>query len=92
MNRALFNLGMVVATPGALEALSRASQGAREFINRHQSGDWGDCCEEDSYSNDCALKNGSRIFSVYHTKLGDKIWCITEWNRSSTTLLTPDEY
>jgi len=88
----LFPLGQVVATPGALEVLEQAGQSPSEFLDRHVRGDWGDVCEEDGEANALALKDGSRIFSVYHTKLGDIIWCISEADRSSTCILLPSEY
>ena len=61
------------------------------YIFRHNCGDWGDMCDEDKKANDDALKDGDRIFSAYTTPLG-KIWIITEWDRSYTTVLIPDDY
>jgi hypothetical protein len=90
--RPLFPLGQTVATPGALKALQTAGQSPAEFLDRHVRGDWGDVCDEDSEANDLALKDGSRIFSVYHLKDGTKIWVITEADRSSTCILLPEEY
>jgi len=52
----------------------------------------GDCCEEDRQANEDALKNGDRLFSVYKTAKGVKIWVITEADRSSTCVLLPEEY
>ena len=37
--QALFPLGQIVATPGALETLTRANQTPDEFLLRHVSGD-----------------------------------------------------
>ncbi len=69
----------------------------RSSLTRHQSGDWGDCCEEDRDTNDSALQGGGRIFSVYHIPAGlfaldTKIWIITEADRAYTTVLFPTEY
>ncbi len=90
---ARLNLGQLVATPGALEALEGSGETPLDFIKRHAAGDWGDVCEEDAEANEEALCNGSRIFSVYHTKDGQqKLYCITEADRSSTCLLLADEY
>ena len=88
----LFDLGQTVMTPGALEVLNEAGQLPGEFLGRHQSGDWGDLCEEDAQVNQEALENGLRIMSVYRTSNGSKIWVITEADRSATTLLLPEEY
>jgi hypothetical protein len=38
----LFDLGQLVATPGALTALEKAGQNAMEFLSRHVTGDWGE--------------------------------------------------
>ena len=92
MSKPLFPLGKLIATPGALEALDEAGQNPTEFLQRHQSGDWGDCGEEDKQENDLSVREGFRIFSVYHTSQGQKIWVITEADRSSTCILLPDEY
>jgi len=92
MTEQLFPLGQMVATPGALDALQAASQTPLDFIKRHASGDWGDVCEEDAESNNEALWNDERIFSVYRTADGEKLYVITEADRSSTCVLLPDEY
>lgn len=62
-----------------------------ECLQRHRQGDWGDVCTEDKQANDDALKHGDRILSAYAIN-GKKIWIITEWDRSVTTILFPDEY
>jgi hypothetical protein len=88
----LFAMGRLVATPGALELLTRAEQTPLEFLARHSKGDWGECCSEDAKENDFSVKAGFRIFSVYRTRTGEKLWVITEADRSVTTLLLPSEY
>lgn len=47
--------------------------------------------QEDQESNEQALKDDNRIFSAY-TLQNNKFWVITEADRSSTTLLLPEEY
>jgi hypothetical protein len=92
-HKPLFDLGRVVATPGALEVLALASQSPSEFLTRHSLGDWGDLCASDKRENNHAVKVGNlRILSSYVTKGGEKIWCITEADRSATTVLLPSEY
>lgn len=88
----LFSLGQVVATPGALDALTRSGQSPLEFLTRHVRGDWGIVCEEDAEANEQSLKDGSRILSAYRTSLNEKLWVITEADRSSSVLLLPEEY
>jgi len=92
MEPTLFSLGHVVATPGALQALEDSGQPASEFLDRHVSGDWGELQEEDCKENELSLKEQFRILSAYHLKSGTKIWVITEADRSSTTILLPEEY
>ena len=87
-----FHLGQTVATPGALEALCQAGQSPTEFLSRHVVGDWGDVGEEDKQANEIALLDGSRLLSAYRTVLGERIWIITEADRSATTILLPEEY
>jgi hypothetical protein len=89
---ALFELGRVVATPGALEALERSSQRPGEFLMKHARGEWGDLDEHDAEANRIAVREGGRIVSSYKTRLGDRLWVITEADRSSTCLLLPEEY
>jgi hypothetical protein len=88
----LFTLGKIVATPGALEALGRSGHSPGEFLTKHARGEWGELDAHDTEANKAALRDGSRILSNYSTRCGDVIWIITEADRSSTCLLTPDEY
>ena len=85
-------LGRLYATPGAIEALERSGQSPLEFLVRHGRGDWGEVCAEDWRLNDESRTNGTRILSAYRTKSGDRIWVITEADRSATTVLLPEEY
>jgi hypothetical protein len=88
----LFPLGQVVATPGALEALQAAGKDPQDYLDRHARGDWGDLPPEDLQANQHALQDGSRLFSAYQVTDTVKVWLITEWDRSSSTLLLPEEY
>ncbi len=88
----LFDLGHVVMTDGA------AALGVdfRPYIARHQQGDWGQLDEFDIRQNNHAVKEGLRILSAYNVPVGSgttkRIWVITEWDRSVTTVLLPEEY
>jgi hypothetical protein len=90
--KALFPLGRIVATPGALEALEQAGQEPLEFLQRHQTGDWGIVPEEDKKENDFSVSRYLRILSAYELQTGVKIWLITEADRSVSTFLLPAEY
>ena len=92
-----FSLGQVVATPGALEALSDAAQTPSFFLNKHVQGDWGELSAEDKRLNDEALVDGGRLLSAYRTLKNERIWVITEaaddgGNRLASTILLPSEY
>jgi len=87
---AKFDLGQVVITQGAKAIVDQEE--TLTLLNRHIAGDWGDLCEEDRIENESALTGGNRLFSVYQTKSADKVYIITEWDRSVTTILLPEEY
>ena len=87
-----FRLGTIVATQGVLELQRLTGCNLLEFVDRHSKGDWGDLCSEDMRFNDEALRNNLRLLSAYKIPTGQKIWIITEWDRSYTTILLPEEY
>jgi hypothetical protein len=94
----LFQLGQIVATPGALEATNPWQR--QVYLNRHVRGDFGATCAEDVEVNRAAIRNGDRILSAYPIDpakpckgYGENcLWIITEADRSVTTFLLPDEY
>ena len=88
----LFELGRVVGTPGALQALEDAEQDYSVLLTRHVTGDWGNLCDEDKEENELSVTQGFRILSAYELRTGTKIWIITEADRSATIFLLPDEY
>ena len=88
----LFPLGMVVMTPGVATLLVECGVHTHDFIERHQSGDWGELYPEDCALNDDAAKYGDRILSAYKLGASHRLWVITEADRSVTTLLLPSEY
>lgn len=93
MNRK-FELGRTVVT-AAIDARMNEDKAFARFVQmslgRYIDCDWGDTCDEDKKSNDDALKYGDRLLAVY--KHGDDtIWIITEWDRSATTVLFPEDY
>lgn len=93
IENALFELGQVVVTPGAVDLLDRSGTNLNRLLHRHQFGDWGDICVSDMHVNSMAVHNGERVLSTY--ELGprkERIWIITEWDRSVTTALLPEEY
>ena len=88
----LFPLGQLVITPGALGALVLAGQSPDAVLVRHATGDWGDRSDADRRANAWALCHGGRLLSVYTLPSGQRLWLLTEADRSATTLLLPEEY
>lgn len=88
-----FQLGRVVATAGVANwiSLSSNSEFVQTSLSRHSIGDWGELCDEDKTLNNQAVKEGNRILSAYSYN-NEKIWIITESDRSCTTVLFPSEY
>ncbi len=89
--RALFPLGRVVATPGALKLLEEAGEDPLTLLSRHRSGDWGKLNPHDRRENERSLKHGWRLLSSYPAG-GKTVWIITQADRSYTTILLPEEY
>ena len=87
-----FELGLVVATPGALKVLGCLEVSPSELLERHASGDWGDVPPEDARENEYALKRHLRVMSSYPLPSGERVWIVTEADRSSTCILLPSEY
>ncbi len=86
-------LGEVVVTEGAMEALLLAQVFPTLYLMRHRRGDWGELDEEDIKANIQAAVDGERILSAYTlSPTQQKIWIITERDRSVTTILLPSEY
>jgi hypothetical protein len=73
--RPLFELGVVVATPGALDAL--APEEILVLLRRHRSGDWGDVPPGDARENDYGVRHGLRILSAYTLPSGRRVWILT---------------
>lgn len=89
---AKFDLGALVITPNAISQLQFAHISALDLLRRHAHGDWGILPSEDQGMNEEALHNSGRLMSVYPLPTGEKVWIITEWDRSVTTILMPEDY
>ena len=92
-----FQLGKIVATPGALQLLEKENISIGSLLQKHQSGDFGDLDAEDKELNNLAISNEGnlekqqRVMSSYKIK-NETIWIITENDRSVSTLLLPSDY
>jgi hypothetical protein len=88
-----FSPGQIVMTIGVNQLLQQGRFNPVSFLRRHLDGDWGELDACDRRRNDAALKSGQeRLFSAYQIAPELKLWIITEWDRSVTTLLLPSEY
>jgi len=90
----LFDLGDTRMTPGVQALVQSGVLNPSELLRRHSLGDWGNVSSDDWKENDDAVALNLRIFSVYNITeppLG-KVWVITEADRSTTTVMLPDEY
>lgn len=91
-----FELGQLVVTRAVADRMQTDEKFTRFVqlsLGRYINCDWGSMDDEDKAMNDAAVKSGEdRIHAAYVNKAGDKIWIITEWDRSVTTVLFPSDY
>lgn len=97
----LFELGQIVCTHNIAswaqtnlpDVLLEDNLWMRILIRAHSTGCWDEMDEQDKQLNYASLKPGNegRVFSAY-TLIGEKIFVITEWDRSVTTVLLADDY
>lgn len=86
----LFDLGRIATTFAVAECIERPV--IFTLLERYRNGDWGEMAECDKTSNDFSVQCGGRIFASYTLNSGDKLWFITEADRSYTTIMFPYEY
>jgi hypothetical protein len=87
-------IGQVLASRGVAEWIEESQPrliAVARVVWRHRNKDWGQVCQEDKATNDEAVRDGNRILSSYKIE-GRDVWVITEWDRSVTTILFPEEY
>ena len=87
-----FKLGQLMLTRGVNDLVAQDSlfsQYVFRSMKRHACGDWGELCDEGRVSNEIAIQEGGRLFSVYKEEGLPTIWIITEWDRSLTTGAAP---
>lgn len=84
-SRPLFELGKIVTTKSIDETLEPSK--IASLIRNHITGDLG--ILENAYID--AIQKGERVLSTYMLQ-GQKVFIITEWDRSITLVLYADEY
>ncbi len=90
-DKPLFDLGRLTATQSALHFLERIEMQPLILLRRHVVGDWGDLDRGDIEANKQSIQDGSRILSAYLLQ-NEKVYVITEGDRSITTILMASEY
>ena len=92
MQKSLFPLGTIIITTSVNENFFMDY--IMNLLKRHMRGDWGDI--DDKSQNEEALEKGGKLLSAYKVKnidgIEERLWIITETNRSCTTILRPEEY
>jgi len=88
-------MGNLVMTRAINDTIADNESFAKEItsaLRRYISADWGDLPLSDKKANDSAVETGEdRILAAYKTTEG-KVYIITEYDRSHTTILFAGEY
>lgn len=88
--RPRFRLGRVVITNRASMVIRR--EDVLAALERFVCGDWGEVDPYDAAQNEQALQDGGRLLSVFRSSCGASFWIVTEGDRSTTSVILPDEY
>lgn len=87
-----FSPGKLVLTKGCNAHMDAQYVNPMKYVLRYVAGDWGDLGAEDKASNEFALNKKLRIVSAYNLPDGERIYMITEAERSYTTIMHYMEY
>lgn len=94
-------LGQVVMTRGVADEVAKGNvteADIERILHAQLSHNWGELDEEDKAVQRASLtsEHSERIMGVHTVKAENrmpvKLWIITEWDRSVTTILLPSEY
>ncbi len=69
-----------------MAVLKKAGQQPGEFLTHHVNREWCDIPDEDRRADEYSLEHGFRLLSAYKTNAGDRLWIITEADRSVTIM------
>ena len=83
-------LGRTVITASAQRVLAESD--VDRALQRHSLRDWGEVGSLDWEANEEAMREGARLLSSYTGSSGCRFWVITEADRSTTTVLLPEDY
>jgi len=62
-----------------------------DALERHARGDWAKSAPRTPPKMNAPLRKAA-LLSAYSDRNGLKFWIITEWDRSATTVLLPEDY
>ena len=90
-------ISLMVAQLGAFFVTRKAARrvykaDAMDCLERHMIGDYGDVDDFDWKTNDLAWKYGFPVISSFVDRKKNRFLIITEADRSTTTILLPEEY
>jgi len=85
-----FPLGEICATASVLSKIT--SEDLSVALRRHVQGDWGELVRYGQADNDQRLHTGGPLASIFHSERGIEFYILTEADRSTTTILLPEEY
>lgn len=91
----MFKMGRLMATNRItrhMDASPKFEEFVRKSINRFINHDWGDISQDDKNLNDSAVKKRDDMILASYEEDDTRIFIKTEWDRSVTTILFPDEY
>ena len=81
-----FDLGEVVVTPAAFEALEAHGHCIDDVLARHQAGDWGDVTDQVRAVNERALAERFSVQSEYAVAEGQRLVVVTDRQRARTMI------
>lgn len=89
-SRVLVPLGVVTLTPRTVMVLTTREVDLLEFLDRHQSGDWGEAADGYRAENEQSLRDGGRVISIYRVGGRPRLIVRTEI-QASTRIALLDE-
>jgi hypothetical protein len=79
-----FEVGEIIVTPAATEALAANGQALETLLARHRSGDWGDVSEQVRGVNERGLVERFNLHSTYTLADGRRLAVVTNCQRTTT--------
>lgn len=81
-----FEVGEVLVTPTAADALDAHGRTVSELLGRHQAGDWGDVSDQVRLVNQRGLSEGFNLQSTYLLESGQRLVVVTNGERTLTMI------